>query len=240
MKQVPSNLKLKWLFPLACLFLFSCKKEFIRGNGNLVTEHRAAADFTDVEIFGPFEVKLVPDSISDIEISAEENVMNAIETGTRDNSVFIRVRSDVRLRNHLPMSITVHNPAFQRVKFNGSGSLTNKDTLKSAFFKYELNGSAGADLKLNVENLDITINGSGSTTLSGYAEDINGTINGSGDVDAGDLPVNKADLTINGSGTYRVWVNEQLNAKIYGSGNIYFKGDAALSTDIKGSGKIIR
>lgn len=228
-------------FVFFSIILFSsCNKDYIKGSGNVITEKRSSNNFTDVEIYGPFEVQLIPDSIPGIEISAEDNIISTIETGVKDNSLYVRLQSSVNLRTHLPIKVYVHNPTFQRTKFNGSGILTNKDTLRTALFKYEVNGSALADLVLNVDNLFITVNGSGATNLSGSSRNLNGTINGSGDVNAWNLPAPVADITINGSGAFRVLVSEQLTARIHGSGNIHFKGDADLIADIKGSGQIIR
>ncbi|RFS23882.1 DUF2807 domain-containing protein [Chitinophaga silvatica] len=242
MKQVlvSSNFRCIWLCAVALFLFSSCHKDYIRGNGNVVVEQRSVGNFTDVEIMGPFEVELIPNSSPKIEIKAEDNVIGAIETGISGNSLYIRIRRNVQLRNHKPLKVYLSNPFFQEVIFKGSGQLTTRDTLQATLFKYQLDGSATADLTLKVDNLFVTINGSGSTTLAGSANTFNSTINGSGGVDAWDLPCKFADLTINGSGAFRVVVNEQLTAKIHGSGDIHFKGPATLISDIKGSGRIIR
>jgi hypothetical protein len=225
---------------LSITLLSSCKKDFIRGSGHVVSETRSVGNFTDVEIFGPFEVQLISANTPGIEIRAEDNVISAIETGVRDNSLFIRIRSSVHLRSHLPIRVYVSNSTFQRAKFNGSGTLTCKDTIKTSLFKYEVNGSAVADLAVKTDNLYVTVNGSGYTTLGGACKNLNGTINGSGNVDAWDLPTPVADVTINGSGEFRVLASEHLTARIRGSGTIRFKGTADLESDIQGSGRVIR
>lgn len=238
-----TSLSIGWLLLMIVIFsiiLSGCNKDNISGSGNVVKETRSVGAFTDLEVSGPFEVRLIQEGNGAVEIRAEDNIIGVIETGIRNNSLFVRLRNRVNLRRHLPIKIYVHNSIFQRVKFDGSGSLDNKDTIHTSLFKYELNGSGDAALLLNTGDLNTTVNGSGNIGLKGLATNLNSEINGSGKIAAMDLEAQNAIITIRGSGDHAVYVHKNLEARIYGSGNIFYTGEASLIADVKGSGKIIK
>ncbi len=238
-----TSLSVGWLLLMIAIFsiiLSSCTKDNISGSGNVVTETRSTGPFTDVEISGPFELHLVQEQNASIAIKAEDNIVGVIETGMRSNTLFVRIKNRVNIRHHQPIRIYVHNPIFQRIKFNGSGSLDNQDTIHTTLFKYELNGSANAVLTLDATNLSTTINGSGNINMRGFAGTLNSDINGSGNVSAMNLEVQSANVTIRGSGEHALYVRKNLDAKIYGSGNIFYTGEARVVSEVKGSGKIVK
>lgn len=238
-----TSLSIGWLLLMIVIFsiiLSSCTKDNISGSGNVVSETRNTGPFTDIEVSGDFEVHLTQDNRTTLEIKAEDNIIGVVETGTRGNNLYVRLRNRVHLRNHLPVRIYIHNPIFQRVEYDGSGSLDNQDTIHTALFKYELNGSGNASLLLATGNLNTTINGSGNIALKGIANTHNSEINGSGRVAGMGMEVQRANITISGSGEHSLVVRQKLDARINGSGRVYYSGDASVDADIRGSGKVMR
>ncbi|SEW01409.1 Putative auto-transporter adhesin, head GIN domain [Chitinophaga arvensicola] len=238
-----TSLSIGWLLLMIAIFsiiLSSCTKDNVSGSGNVVTETRSTGPFTDVEISGPFEVHLVQEQNAAVKIKAEDNIISVIETGMRSTTLFVRIKNRVSIKHHQPIHIYVHNPLFQRIKFDGSGSLDNQDTIHTSLFKYELNGSANAALILDASNLNTTINGSGNINMRGFANTFISDINGSGNVSAMNLEVQTATVTIRGSGEHALYVRKNLDARIFGSGNIFYTGEARVISSVKGSGKIVK
>ncbi|MEC5147364.1 head GIN domain-containing protein [Chitinophaga sp. 212800010-3] len=238
-----TSLSVGWLLLMIAIFsiiLSGCTRDNITGSGNIVSEIRPTGPFTDVEVSGPFEVHLLQENTSAVELRAEDNIIGAIETGIHNNSLFVRMRNNVNIRRHKPIKIYVHNPIYQRVKFDGSGSLDNKDTLRTSLFKYELNGDSDASLLLAANDLNTTINGSGNIALKGSANSIDSDINGDGNIAAINMEVQNANITIRGSGEHTILVRKHLDARIYGSGNIYYSGNPGITLDVKGSGHVIK
>ncbi|NSL89865.1 DUF2807 domain-containing protein [Chitinophaga sp. Mgbs1] len=237
-----TSLSVSWLLLMITIFsliLSSCTKDRISGSGNVVAEKRSISPFTDVEINGPFEVHLLQDSTGVVEIKAEDNIIGVIETGTSSNTLFVRVKSSVNLRRHLPIHIYVHSRIFQRVQFWGSGSLDNKDTIQSAIFTYQNNGSGDAALVLDARDLKTVVSGSGNLHMKGHAVSLNSEIKGSGDIDGLGMEVNNAEISIRGSGDHSIRVKSELRVGIYGSGDVTYAGNPGLvETEVKGSGKI--
>ena len=85
------------------------------------------------------------------------------------------------------------------------------------------------------------ISGSGNFNVTGEADEVNFSISGSGDVNALHFKTKKTEATVSGSGNINVYATELLDAKIFGSGDIRYKGNpASLQTNISGSGSIKR
>ena len=79
---------------------------------------------------------------------------------------------------------------------------------------------------------------SGETTeleLSGTSKSFEAAVAGSGDVEAYDLKTEKCELKISGSGTIHASVENELIARISGSGNVKYKGNPRVE-DVKVSG----
>jgi hypothetical protein len=53
-----------------------------------------------------------------------------------------------------------------------------------------------------------------------------------------DVPAEKAETHISGSGDIRVNLSQSLTARISGSGSVYYRGNPSVSTNISGSGTV--
>jgi hypothetical protein len=238
-----TSLSIGWLLLMIAIFsiiLSSCTKDRINGSGNVITETRSISALTDVDVSGDFEIHLKQAATTTLTINAEDNIMGVIETGVRGNTLYVRVKDRTSLHHHKPMKVYIQSPIFQRVQFDGSGTIDNQDTIHTSLFKFELNGSGDGWMVLDVNDLTTTINGSGKMVLKGSANTHNSEINGSGEIAGIDLEVQKSTITISGSGDHSAFVRKNLDVRINGSGEVYYKGEASLVTNIKGSGKVIK
>ena len=65
------------------------------------------------------------------------------------------------------------------------------------------------------------------------------SVEGSGDFYGEQLPVNKAQVVLNGSGNATVRVENELNIIINSRGNLYYYGIPQITAEINGSGDLI-
>ena len=103
--------------------------------------------------------------------------------------------------------------------------------------------SGSGDITLDVESktLSASMSGSGDINLSGTTEVFDVQISGSGDIEAYDLIADTVDASISGSADIKVTANKMLKARVSGSGDNHYRGDATkLDTKSSGSGDITR
>lgn len=211
----------------------------IKGNGIQASEARIVSVFEKVKSSGSFEVHVTQGDETNAIISADENLLQYIETSVSDNTLNIDIRGTHSVQNRLPMEIFITTPVLEGVKLSGSGIITT-DYFKSNEMDVILSGSGIIKTAFDANKADVLISGSGKVELSGNVNKADLKISGSGNIDALDLLTKDCDTATSGSGDMWISVDRLLDAKISGSGNVFFSGESAVESHISGSGKIIR
>ncbi|MBC9795967.1 head GIN domain-containing protein [Sinomicrobium weinanense] len=228
---------------LGLLLMTSANAQFgkkkISGNGNLTTEERKTGSYDKIGVAGMFDVDLVSGKEGNISITAEENLLEYIETEVQGNLLKIKTQKGVNLRPHKKIVITVPFEDISEVSLAGSGNIVGKDLIKANDFETNLAGSGDIDLFVETEDLESNIAGSGDIKLRGKSNVYEGNLSGSGDIDAYELITEDAEVSISGSGDIRLHCNQKLKARVSGSGNVLYKGNPAKEdSKVSGSGKV--
>ena len=218
----------------SCLDLINC----IDGNNHPSIENRNLSSFTRVISRGSFEVRIIQGNTHEVEIEAESNLLQYIETRVSGNNLIIKTYRNRCLKNHRPILITITTPEIDRIELDGSGEIT-ADNLISTEMDISLSGSGTIDLGITVEDLYVGVSGSGNIFLDGTADHTKMHISGSGDIKAEGLIQDDCIAHISGSGKMYIFVNDFLDASISGSGKIYYDGNPDVTSHISGSGKVI-
>lgn len=149
-------------------------------------------------------------------------------------------------------------PELEELKLTGSGDAEMQDPFYSDRFKLEQTGSGESELILECDDMEVRLTGSGNALIQGtigkldlkqtgsgdcevigFIDTLSTTLTGSGDLDGTMLKAGTADFLITGSGSAELTVEEELSAKLTGSGDLRFSGDPRLGTIIAvGSGKM--
>jgi len=259
-------MKPRIIFVIAGVFLItssSCLKDLlcVEGDRYLVTETRRVTTFNELRNSTSFDVIYKQADTFGISISAEENIMNYIETNVYDESLEIRTSpATICLDYNEKPVVTVTSPLLRKVVNSGSGSLIadrmtgetviiknsgsgdiSAELAECDDFETILSGSGDIDIQtLICLNSDIFISGSGNTSVSGNCETTHLKVSGSGNFYGSGMETNTASVIISGSGSTYTNIEEYLNGHISGSGNIYIKGNPEIEQTISGSGRIIR
>jgi hypothetical protein len=123
------------------------------------------------------------------------------------------------------------------LKVSGSGNMTLQ--ANSTSVETVISGSGKIDLNTRTESLSCTISGSGRITAKGEAAATKLTISGSGSVKGEELTTKSCGVTISGSGSCYINTTEELEARISGSGIVYYSGSPdRVIANSSGSGKI--
>jgi hypothetical protein len=227
----------------------------VEGNYDLQQETRQLSSFTQVNNQGEFDVYIIQDSLSEVTIEAESNLIPLIRTNIHGTSLEIDTKDN--LQNNYPMKIYVHTPEITDVKLSGSGLIHMEDIeagdvdvslsgsgniFVSGTFDIldcSISGSGSADIGVEANQVQANISGSGEMEIWGTADKGDFDISGSGSISAYELALQECYATISGSGNMQVTVEDYLNVKISGSGDVYYMGSPVIETNISGSGNII-
>ena len=233
-----------------------CRKPFgISGNNQVTTETRQMVSFDEIVNEGSFNVYITQDSIYQVIVEAESNLIPHIKTRVNGNTLIIETKES--LNNNSPMNIYVKTPVLYSVDLEGSG-LISIDSLNTDHLNVEINGSGNINGEVVANSVNTKISGSGNITFEAYTTSIDTKISGSGNIDlrgesntgtftiSGSGNINSYNFTqkdctakISGSGNMYLNVTDFLDASISGSGSIFYIGNPQITVSITGSGSVI-
>ncbi len=203
------------------LSLFSCSKENIKGSGSVTTEQRNLTGFTSVSSSGSSKVFITQGNFFSVEVKGYANLLPYYETRVVNNELRLGYRDNVSVKND-NTEVFVTLPSVEALKLSGSGDIRTSGT-----FPF-------------VADFNASISGSGNIHYSdGSAGFFNSSISGSGSMYMLGLKAEKAEAITSGSGNTEISVATHLQVKISGSGNVYYRGNPLIVTNISGSGEVI-
>jgi hypothetical protein len=227
------------LLSLAIVFS-SCEK--IVGKGPVVIENRSTTSFNRLLLSVPADTYFTQDSVFKVELHAQQNILDEIESVVISNELKIRFRGpNTSIRSHDEFSIYISAPDVRNIEVDGSGNLQVNGPFTPANIGFSIEGSGNIHVQdISTSVIGTEINGSGNITISnGLANEAILRIEGSGNSDVSNVQVKDADARISGSGTIRVFATQNLKARISGSGTIFYKGTPVINSQTSGSGSVV-
>jgi hypothetical protein len=240
---VYSSLGIGWLllmFAIFTLILSGCSKNPYGGSGHVITEERHPGNFTDVTVDGPFIVYLEEAANTQVAVNAEDNLMQFIETYISGTTLHIKLKKNVQLHFFKDIKIYLKSPVYHTVNYSGNGFVQSIDTLHTDHFFCTINGVNNATLAIVTPKLEIALNGNGHIDLSGSTDNYICNIKEDGAIGGLNLTCADASIDIDGSGKQTLSVSRKLDVSIQGSGNVGYRGDPSVNSDIQGSGAVIK
>jgi len=212
----------------------------VRGNGNIVTKTRTTSNYDAIAVGGSFDVTLVKGKEGKITIVGEENIIPYIVTEVKNGTLKVRYKKNTNIRTSRKLTITIPFKNIDGISLGGSGSVVSTDVIKADDIKFSLGGSGNIRVRVDAQKVITSIGGSGDIKLSGTTDELKCSIAGSGSIKAYGLKANTTKATIAGSGSVRTTVKNRINAKVVGSGSIYYKGNPThIDSKSLGSGDVI-
>jgi len=126
------------------------------------------------------------------------------------------------------------------VHLAGSGGVRNDGVLYADTFEASVAGSGDMRLEVAItSHLDAVVSGSGELVLRGAADHVDITVSGSGVANLRGVSTQNAVVTVAGSGEANVYASAHLDARVSGSGDVFYYGDPPnVTRTITGSGSI--
>lgn len=186
----------------------------IKGSGVKQTVERKIESFSSLSSRGGFDIKYKQGPLS-LTITADHNLVNKVVTEVVAHTLHISMEQSYSSQN--PIIVTVSSPEMESIDINGTSDV-------------ELNAIATKQLKLRLEGaVDLYANG------NALVLDLN--IHGTSDVKIKSLNSDFVTINLHGSGDIELTAHKELNAKVFGAGDILFFGKPTkISKQISGLG----
>jgi Putative auto-transporter adhesin, head GIN domain len=215
------------------------------GNTDSISSKINVDSYDEINITGSMDVDLVSGKEGEITVTAPSNILPYIKVESQNNA--LQIYTDqwknfgfyVQFGDSNRTLVTVPIETLNRIKLTGSGKLSSKNPIVTNQLIVNLLGSGDMNINVAVDKLESNTSGSGDIRLGGKASDFLAQVFGSGDILARELEAQNVNAKISGSGDIKLWATQSLNAEIFGSGGILYKGNpVASNVKVSGSGEI--
>jgi hypothetical protein len=197
----------------------------IQGEGPVVSEERVASYFSGIVVSSGIDVSLTQGEKESIIVEAEENLQKYIKTEVRDNILHIFIEPNLNIHFNSTKKVNITMKDINSVSTSSAGNVTGMTPIKTTDLKLSTSSAGDIKLDVNATAIDLDISSAGNITLSGNADVLNADLSSAGDLEAYDLKVKEADVSVSSAGGARVNVADRLTAKSSSAGDIYYTGN---------------
>jgi hypothetical protein len=210
----------------------------VRGSGSVVEESRSVSGVSKVELAMPGTLHISIGSSEELQIEAEDNLLEYIQTNVRGNTLRIETQRGINLQATRPIEYYLTVAELEAVDISSSGDVEVKD-LESESFSASISSSGNLLISNLVgDSLQVNISSSGDLDiLGGEVKEQTIRLSSSGEYHARDLASTGADVTLSSSGDATVRVSERLTGRLSSSGNLYYIGNPNLDVSMSSSGR---
>jgi hypothetical protein len=195
------------------VFNFSFKVGREKGSGHMAAEVRDLRDFKSIDVSSVFEVEVIAQNDFHVEVEADDNLLQYIETEVRNGELQIRLDKSVKTSN--PLRVRISAPSIERIEASGASKVKISE-VKSPQFEVDTSGASKIELAGETGELIIDVSGASN-------------------VNAAALKAENANVDASGASRVSVNVANELRSEASGASSISYSG-TPVSVQKKTSG----
>jgi hypothetical protein len=231
----------KQSFIFTCLiFIFiACKqadeRSCFKSSGKIITKTFVKGNFTVLKLHPYLNYELIKDSMNYVEVTCGENMIHFIDVSVSDSVLTLTNNNKCRfLRGYdKQIHVKIHINLLSNIYYDGTETLLSNDTILANYCTIMMRDAGGTmDLKLKSKELIVyKINAPGKMKLSGKAWKARYENTSYNVFDARDLNIRDSVYFLNqGYGNMYLYTDViDVKGRIEGEGNVYYKGNPALT-----------
>lgn len=202
-----------------------------------------SAKITQIDLTGPIDLTLRRGATPSLTVSGEQRLLANVQT-TLDGATIHIGPKGMLFHHRQPLQVELVLPNLTKLEIHGSGDSTVsgfsgdslaleligsgdlKFTGRYKDLKASVQGSGDVELHGgNSDTVSLNMVGSGNISASGNTKTLQLELSGSGDIDAEHLAADQAKVVVQGSGQATVFVRNEVDLALRGSGDIHVYGN---------------
>ena len=194
----------------------------VYGNKKVVKTERNIKGFYGVRVSSGIDVYLSQGNDEKVIVEADENLHEYILTELRDGIIHVYTNSTIRNAEMKRVYVTM--PEIRLISTTSAGDVIGETPVRAANLK--LSASSAGDIKLEVyaDRIELDISSSGDMTLTGEANFLKAGLSSAGDLNASELKVKEAEVSVSSAGDAEIYVTERITARASSAGDISYRG----------------
>ena len=209
-----------------------CAVVKIEGSGNLVDKTFEFSNFTGVKAENGIQVDLTKSSTFNVEITADDNVMEYVEVNKSGDTLRIRPKGNTAFRS-ATMIGKVTMPDLYGLELSGGSEANIAGFNSSHDLSVRLSGGSHISTfitpgDITAGNADFNLSGGSDVRLTGSADDLSIDCSGGSHINLEGFLVNNADIKLSGGSHATVNVDGTLNVDLSGGSKVYYIGEPTM------------
>ncbi len=227
-----SNISLRPLF-MAFAFMMMASVAFSQDRENV-----DVSSFNALRVSSAFVVEISVGSTESLEIEIDDRFRDDLIAEVRGGTLVIGLedRRSRRMRESPKAYITVKS--LEEINISGAVTLKTFDILKGDRMDLKMSGASVVNMEVEVDELFIDASGACVINMEGMAKEQRLKSSGATTYRAYDLESEFADIRVNGAGSARVSVSDELDARASGASSIRYRGNPRVNSDTSGASSV--
>lgn len=200
------------------------------------------SDFDEVHMGTAGEVYIKQGNKVEVVIEASERRKESLDIEVRGGRLYIKNKRGWNWRDWArngDLTVYITMGRIEALKVSSSGRIIGEGVLKTDDMDLAVSGSGRIEIETEARDLASSISGSGRILLTGKCTMNDVSISGSGRLLAEDMESEEYYISISGSGNCKINVSKAIDARVSGSGRIYYTGNPdKVHSKISGSGSV--
>ena len=184
------------------------------------------ANFTALTADGPFRLIVKPGDSSAIVLASAIEYRDRLRSEVTDQTLSLSY--DGVINDDKTLDIVVVTPALTKVQLGGVVQ-AQVDSFNTTDFTIDLSGSSHVQSSIRAETTYATLQGTSQLDLLGQSTALDINTSGAAQVEALAVPVQTANLTMEGASHAKVNVRQALNASLKGAASATYRGNPTLN-----------
>lgn len=211
----------------------------VTGSGNVVTETRDVETYSRIILSGEGRVLHGAAADGTIEVEADDNLLDVIETSVSDDTLRIGTRSGTDIEPSTEPIFRLDCAPVSGASLSGVGIIDLATCAGSGAVHLDMSGAGRIIVtQLDADDVQVSMPGTGDIEASGRAEHLSVDVSGLGTFQGDELESPGVEVDVSGVGTATVWATDTLAVDISGDGAVRYVGSPRVSQTITGVGTV--
>lgn len=205
------------------------------GSGTAATEERKVSEFAEISVSSAIKLDVNIGPAAAIAVTADDNLLPHVITEVTSDRLKIYV--DQGYKSKLGVHVQMAAPELKGLR--GSGAAKIKITNASGErFRLGLSGASECKWKGEVDALAMKLDGGSNAAVSGTAGRLEMNCSGAAKVDARELAVKTAKISLSGASNAQVNVSDELNVTASGASTLTYAGEPTVTKKVSGASHV--
>jgi len=229
------------LAAVAIIVLSACNQvgSAMNGSGKVVDKEINVANFTGVNVQGPFKVGIIQSDSFQVIISTDENLTNRILISREDETLKIGIQAPATFFP-TSLSLKIGMPRLYNLNLSG-GAQAGLSGFKSTFnFSLDISEKSTLQGYLDAGNCDFNVADGSQVNLTGSAIGLDLDGSGASKLDLENFPLNTAKVSLKEGSESVLNINWRIDVDLTDASKIYYVGDPIISSASISNGSVMK